>query len=160
MHCIRTKHHRLGPCLLAVLMGSVVSTTAALAQTGPQAKLKTIELTAGMHVIHTELAITPEEQATGMMFRRGMGSNDGMLFVYADSGKRCFWMRNTLVPLTIAFIATDGTVVNFADMAPLDEQSHCSEKPVQYALEVPQGWFAKRGFKPGLKLRGAPFSKP
>lgn len=129
------------------------------AQEGPQPKLKTIELTAGMHVIHTELAITASEQTTGMMFRRGMGANDGMLFVYPDSGVRCFWMRNTLVPLTIAFLSGDGTVINFADMAPLDESSHCSEKPAQYALEVPQGWFAKRGFKPGLKLRGAPFSK-
>ncbi len=160
MHRFQKKRRSDWARLFTVCVGAVLSATATFAQDGPQAKLKTIELTAGMHVIHTELAITPDEQATGMMFRRGMGANDGMLFVYADSGKRCFWMRNTLVPLTIAFIASDGTVVNFADMAPLDERSHCSEKPVQYALEVPQGWFAKRGFKPGLKLRGPPFSKP
>jgi uncharacterized protein len=132
----------------------------ASAQDGPQSKLKTTLLTAGMHVIHTELAISQDEQATGMMFRRGMGANDGMLFVYTDSDKRCFWMRNTWVPLTIAFVEADGTIVNVADMKPMDPQLHCSEKPVQYALEVPQGWFAKRGFKVGLKLRGAPFDKP
>jgi uncharacterized protein len=140
-------------------LASLVCTSPLLAQDGPQLKLKTVELTAGMHVIHTELAITPNEQMTGMMFRRGMGANDGMLFVYGDSAVRCFWMRNTLVPLTIAFLSGDGTVINFADMKPLDESSHCSEKPAQYALEVPQGWFDKRGFKPGLKLRGAPFNK-
>ena len=114
----------------------------AVAQTGPQPKLRTVELTAGMHVIHTELAVTPDEQATGMMFRRGMGGNDGMLFVNEDSGVRCFWMHNTLVPLTIAFVAEDGTIVNLADMAPRSDDSHCSAKPVRYALEVPLGWFA------------------
>ena len=131
----------------------------AFAQTGPQPKLRTVELTAGMHVIHTELAVTPDEQATGMMFRRGMGGNDGMLFVNEDSGVRCFWMHNTLVPLTIAFVAEDGTIVNLADMAPRSDDSHCSAKPVRYALEVPLGWFAKRGLKAGLKLRGGPFGK-
>jgi uncharacterized membrane protein (UPF0127 family) len=129
------------------------------AQDGPQPKLETIELTAGMHVIHTELAITPAQQQTGMMFRRGMGNNDGMLFVNDDLGVRCFWMRNTLIPLTIAFLDEDGTIVNLADMAPRTDDSHCSAKPVRFALEMPQGWFAKRGLKAGLKLRGAPFFK-
>jgi uncharacterized membrane protein (UPF0127 family) len=110
-----------------------------------------------MHIIHTELALTPAQQQTGMMFRRGMGGNDGMLFVNDDLGVRCFWMRNTLIPLSIAFLAEDGTIVNIEDMAPRTDDSHCSAKPVRYALEVPQGWFAKRGLKPGLKVRGSPF---
>jgi uncharacterized membrane protein (UPF0127 family) len=88
-----------------------------------------------------------------------MGANDGMLFVNDDAGVRCFWMRNTLIPLSIAFLAEDGTIVNIADMAPRSDASHCSAKPVRYALEVPLGWFAKRGFKAGLKLRGGPFGK-
>jgi uncharacterized membrane protein (UPF0127 family) len=134
-------------------------TDTAQAQDGPQGKLPIAELTAGMHVIHAELAVSQQQQATGMMFRRGMGANDGMLFVNEDSGVRCFWMRNTLIPLTIAFVAEDGTVVNIADMAPRSDESHCSAKPVRYALEVPLGWFAKRGFKAGLKLRGGPFGK-
>ena len=129
----------------------------ASAQEGPQARLPTAELTAGMHVIHAELAVTNDQQATGMMFRRGMGANDGMLFVNDEAGQRCFWMRNTLIPLTIAFVADDGTILNIADMAPQSDDSHCSAKPVKYALEVPLGWFAKRGFKAGLKLRGGPF---
>jgi uncharacterized membrane protein (UPF0127 family) len=143
--------------LATVLLGAI--STQALAQDGPQAKLPVAELTAGMHVIHAELAITPAQQATGMMFRRGMGSNEGMLFVNDDLGQRCFWMRNTLIPLTIAFVDEDGTVVNLADMAPRSDDSHCSAKPVRYALEMPLGWFSKRGFKAGLKLRGGPFGK-
>jgi uncharacterized membrane protein (UPF0127 family) len=131
----------------------------ALAQTGPQPRLRTIDLTVGIHVIKTELAITPEQQATGMMFRREMGTNEGMLFVNDEPAPRCFWMRNTLVPLTIAFVADDGTIVNLADMQPLSEQSHCSLRPVRYSLEMNQGWFAKRGIKAGARLQGRPFQK-
>jgi uncharacterized membrane protein (UPF0127 family) len=131
----------------------------ALAQSGPQPRLEAVPLTAGMHVIQAELAVTPGQQATGMMFRSEMGANEGMLFVNDDSGVRCFWMRNTLLPLTIAFLADDGTIVNLADMAPRSDESHCSSKPVRYALEMRQGWFAKRGIKAGQRLRGGPFEK-
>jgi len=127
------------------------------AQDAPQARLPTTPITAGMYLIQAELAQSGAQQMTGMMFRRAMGDNEGMLFVNDDAGVRCFWMRNTLLPLTIAFIADDGTIVNLADMAPRSDDSHCSEKPVRYALEMRQGWFAKRGIKAGFKLRGAPF---
>ncbi len=130
---------------------------AAMAQDGPQPRLPTVQITAGMHVIQAEVAQTPSQQQTGMMFRREMGANEGMLFVNGEAGVRCFWMRNTLLPLSIAFIADDGTIVNLADMQPQSDESHCSEKPVRYALEMNQGWFAKRGLKAGLKLRGKPF---
>jgi uncharacterized membrane protein (UPF0127 family) len=129
----------------------------AWAQSGPQPRLPSIDLTAGIHVIKTELAVTGEQQATGMMFRKEMGTNDGMLFVNDDSSVRCFWMRNTLVPLTIAFIADDGTIVNLADMDAQSDKSHCSAKPVRFALEMNRGWFAKRGIKAGAKLQGRPF---
>jgi len=144
---------------LAALLGALLAPGLAHAQSGPQPKLKTIELTAGMHVIQTELALTPEQQQIGMMFRRTMGTNEAMLFVEQTPGVRCFWMRNTYVPLSIAFIADDGTIVNIADMKPLSEESHCSAKPVRFALEMNQGWFAKRGIKAGSRIRGAPFSK-
>jgi len=72
---------------------------------------------------------------------------------------RCFWMRNTLIPLSIAFLADDGTVVNIADMKPQSDESHCSAQPVRYALEMNVGWFAKRGVKPGSRIRGGPFGK-
>jgi uncharacterized protein len=127
------------------------------AQDGPQPRLRTVPLTAGMYVIQAELAITPLQQQAGMMFRRSMGANEGMLFVNEDHGVRCFWMRNTLIPLAIAFIADDGTIVNIAEMKPQSDDSHCSAGPVRFALEMNAGWFAKRGFKAGSKLRGAPF---
>jgi uncharacterized membrane protein (UPF0127 family) len=131
----------------------------ASAQTGPQPRLRTIELTAGVHLIKAELAINPEQQATGMMFRRTMGTNEGMLFVNEEPAPRCFWMRNTLLPLSIAFIADDGTIVNIAEMKPQNDASHCSQQPVRFALEMNQGWFAKRGLKPGTRIGGAPFQK-
>ena len=143
---------------LTTLLSVVLACPLALAQAGPQPRLRTIDLTAGIHVIKTELAITPEQQQTGMMFRREMGTSEGMLFVNDEPGLRCFWMRNTLVPLTIAFLADDGTIVNLADMDAQSEQSHCSARPVRYALEVNRGWFAKRGIKAGLRLQGKPFT--
>ncbi len=141
-----------------VTLGWLSPLQALRAQDGPQPRLQTIELTAGMHVIRAELAITPAQQATGMMFRTEMPGNEGMLFVNDDLGTRCFWMRNTLIPLTIAFLADDGTIVNLADMQPRSEASHCSAQPVRYALEMRQGWFAKRGLKAGVRLRGKPFT--
>lgn len=147
----------LSPRAVLALPGLLAVCFAAAAQTVPQPRLETVQLSAGMHLIRAEVAVTPVQQATGMMFRTAMGANEGMLFVNADSGVRCFWMRNTLIPLTIAFIADDGTIVNLADMAPQSEQSHCSARPVRLALEMKQGWFARRGIAAGFKLRGAPF---
>jgi len=136
---------------MALTLGS------AWAQDQPQERLPAVELTAGMHRIVAEVAATPQQQMIGLMHRRDMGANEGMLFVYEASGQQCFWMRNTLLPLTIAFIDDDGRIVNLADMQPMTEASHCSAKPVRFTLEMHQGWFAKRGLKAGSRLRGAPF---
>ncbi|RZL28297.1 MAG: DUF192 domain-containing protein, partial [Rubrivivax sp.] len=127
------------------------------AQEGPQ-QLRTVPLTAGMHVIQAEVAITPQERAIGLMHRKEMPANHGMLFVFEEAQPQCFWMRNTLLPLSIAFIDDAGAVVNIADMKPMDETSHCSAKPVRYALEMNKGWFAKRGIKAGSKLGGKPWA--
>jgi uncharacterized protein len=129
----------------------------AAAQTESQPKLDIITLQAGMHNIRAEVARTPLQTQTGMMFRREMASHEGMLFVFDGLSRRCFWMKNTLLPLSIAFIADDGRIVDLAEMQPLSEASHCSSEPVRYALEMNQGWFAKRGIKPGFKLKGPPF---
>lgn len=144
----------------ALLTALLMSLPSARAQTAAQPRLPTVDLRAGMHTIKAELAVTPEQQATGMMFRKEMNGNEGMLFINEEKGQRCFWMRNTLVPLSIAFIADDGTIVNVADMQPLDERSHCAKAPVRFALEMPQGWFDKRGIKAGFKLAGKPFAAP
>ena len=92
------------------------------------------------------------------MFRRVMAQHEGMLFVFDEPSPQCFWMKNTLLPLAIAFLADDGTVVNIDDMQPQTLESHCSTKPVRYVLEMNQGWFAKRGIKAGSKIGGAPFT--
>ena len=135
-----------------------LAATSVLAQDGPQPRLPMIQLTAGMYVIQAEVAQTLSEQTIGLMYRQTMGINEGMLFTYDKPQVRCFWMRNTLLPLTIAFITDDGSIVNLKDMEPRTEIPHCSAKPVRYALEMNQGWFDKRGLKPGFKLRGGPFT--
>ncbi|MFY8085178.1 MAG: DUF192 domain-containing protein [Rubrivivax sp.] len=127
------------------------------AQQMPQPRLPTVQLQAGMHNIVAEWAQTPQQQQIGMMMRTEMATHEGMLFAFDDVAPRCFWMKNTLLPLSIAFIQDDGTVVNIAEMKPRSEASHCSEKPVRYALEMNQGWFGKRGIKPGFRLKGPPF---
>jgi uncharacterized membrane protein (UPF0127 family) len=141
----------------ALAMALCVATAGALAQSGPQPRLDSITLGAGMYNIHAEVARTPLQTQTGMMFRREMAQHEGMLFVFDGLERRCFWMKNTLLPLSIAFIADDGRIVSLADMQPQSEESHCSAEPVRYALEMNQGWFAKRGIKPGFKLKGPPF---
>jgi uncharacterized protein len=128
----------------------------ASAQEAPQ-KLAQVRLTAGIHNINAELASTPPQREIGLMFRSVMPANDGMLFIFERPGQQCFWMKNTLIPLSVAFIGDDGSVVNIDDMKPQTLDSHCSAKPVRFVLEMNEGWFAKRGIKAGSRLRGGPF---
>jgi uncharacterized membrane protein (UPF0127 family) len=88
------------------------------------------------------------------MHRRSLAPNHGMLFVFQEKSPQCFWMRNTLIALSIAFLDDDGRIVNIEDMAPLTENSHCSKEPVRFALEMEQGWFARRGIRAGDRLGG------
>jgi uncharacterized membrane protein (UPF0127 family) len=142
-----------------VLFILALAAAAGHAQGQPQMNLPRVELKAGMHLIQAQVALTPDQRATGLMFRREMPQHEGMLFVSEVPHEQCFWMSNTLIPLSIAFIADDGTVVNIREMQPLDEQSrHCSDKPVRFVLEMNAGWFAKRGIKPGYKLGGPVFA--
>ena len=131
---------------------------AALAQDSAQS-LPAIKLSAGMHVIQAELAQTPDQRSTGLMFRKTMGTNDGMLFAFEQTGQQCFWMKNTLLPLSVAFISDDGSIANIDEMEPQTLDSHCSTKEVRYVLEMNSGWFAKRGIKAGTKIQGQPFDK-
>jgi uncharacterized membrane protein (UPF0127 family) len=129
----------------------------ALAQDTPQTTLPRIKLSAGMHLIDAQLAQTPDQRTIGLMFRKDMPQHEGMLFVFEQPSSLCFWMKNTLLPLTAAFVADDGIIVNLADMKPQTTDTHCATKPVRYVLEMNQGWFAKRGIKAGSKLGGPPF---
>ena len=146
--------------LLAAAMAAGWAQAPAMAQdAAPQMNLRRIDLTAGMYRIDTQLAQTPQQREIGLMFRKEMPQQEGMLFIFEVPGVQCFWMRNTILPLTAAFVADDGTIVNLADMKPMSEDSHCSSKPVRYVLEMNQGWFDKRGIKAGAKLGGAPFNR-
>ena len=155
--------------LLASLTGRNLHRTCALAlasltlsvfaQQTPQLQLPRTKLNAGMHVLDVQLAQTNEQRQIGLMWRKEMPQHEGMLFVFEQPATQCFWMRNTLIPLSAAFVADDGTIVNIADMKPQSDDSHCSEKPVRYVLEMNVGWFAKRQLKAGYKLGGAAFTR-
>lgn len=142
-----------------VLIGLALALFPALA--GAACAPDTVELRgpSGVARFHVELADDPAEQAKGLMFREKMAASAGMLFVFPKPKHASFWMKNTLIPLTAAFIADDGTIVNLVDMKPLDEASHCSQAPVRYVLEMNQGWFAQRHLRAGHKLHGTPFGK-
>ena len=129
----------------------------ARAQAEPQMNLQRVKLHAGMYEIDAQVAAQPVEREIGLMFREAMPQQEGMLFVFEQSATQCFWMKNTVLPLTAAFVADDGRIVNLADMAPQTTNSHCSTEPVRYVLEMNQGWFARKNIKGGFRLTGVPF---
>jgi len=139
-----------GLCLVAFASSGWAQNTAQ--------SLPTLTLNAGIHVITAELAQTEEQREIGLMFREAMAANHGMLFVFERAGQQCFWMKNTLLPLDVAFIADNGTVVNTDRMKPRTLDAHCSSQPVRFVLEMNDGWFAKRGITAGSKLTGKPFT--
>lgn len=145
------------PSAVITLIALWLSATTVSAQDEPQTTLPRINLTAGMHRIDTQVAMSPEQRSTGLMHRKDMPQHEGMLFVFEQPSVQCFWMKNTLLPLTAAFVADDGTIVNLVDMKPQTTDSHCSTKPVRFVLEMNQGWFAKKNIKAGFKLVGKPF---
>ena len=155
-------HPPIRRALLTLIVA--LATTPVLAQradTGtPQLDLPRSELSIGMHRIDVQVASTHPQRQTGLMHRKEMPQHEGMLFVFEQPSVQCFWMRNTLIPLTAAFVQDDGGIVNLADMQPLDESSHCSTKPVRYVLEMNHGWFKQRNLKAGAKLRGPMFAAP
>ncbi|MEI8402254.1 MAG: DUF192 domain-containing protein [Alcaligenaceae bacterium] len=137
------------------MTAALTYTHEAVCQTAPAGPALPIQtLSAGMHRIQAEVAATEATRARGLMFRKELAPNHGMLFVFEQANVQCFWMRNTLLPLSIAFILDDGTITNIADMAPMTANSHCSTAAVRYTLEMEQGWFAKRGITAGKKVTG------
>lgn len=114
----------------------------------------TIELSAGIHRIQAELAHTEETRARGLMHRKSMTGNHGMLFVFPQASIQCMWMRNTLIPLAVAFIDGQGRIINVEEMRPQTEDTHCSAQVAKFALEMPAGWFKTRGFGAGTPITG------
>jgi uncharacterized membrane protein (UPF0127 family) len=134
-----------------LLYALLLAAGAAAAQQPP---LPTVQLGAGMHLIRAEVADRDASRATGLMHRTALPPNGGMLFVFEETTVHCMWMRNTLLPLSVAFIDERGAIINIADMQPRTEDSHCAARPARYALEMAQGWFAERGIRAGHRLRG------
>lgn len=136
---------------IAFFASLVAMSVTALAQ---QPQLPIIELSAGMHRIEAEVAATPESRQVGMMLRTNMPPQRGMLFVFTEVAPHCMWMRNTLLPLSVAFLDERGRIINVADMQPRTENNHCAVQPARYALEMNLGWFKSRGLGPGAEIAG------
>ncbi|MFM2445657.1 MAG: hypothetical protein RI936_104 [Pseudomonadota bacterium] len=121
-----------------------------------QGTLPVVQLQLGMHLVKAEVAATDPHRTRGLMFRESMPANQGMVFLFDAKTRQCMWMRNTLIPLSVAFIDDDGSIVNIEDMQPHTDNAHCSSRPVRYALEMNKGWFAQRALGPGSKVQGLP----
>ena len=142
--------HLVRTLILFLLCGNAAAQT-------PQTQLPRVLIQAGMFQIDAQLAATHEQRAMGLMYLQDMPQHEGMLFVFDEPQIQCFWMKNTLLPLTAAFVADDGTIVNLVDMKPQTTDSHCSQKPVRYVLEMKQGWFAQKNIKKSFVLKSSVF---
>lgn len=138
---------------LALLACGLAATVSSEAQ---QSRLPVTTLTAGMNLIRAEVASKDADRQQGLMHREKMGQNEGMVFVFDGPAQVCMWMKNTLIPLSVAFIDERGTIVNIEDMQPQTTDSHCARKPIRYALEMNQGWFKQKNIKPGMTIGGLP----
>ena len=142
--CAIARRFALGLTALAV----------ALAASTAVAELSTVELSIKGHRLVAEIAMTTQDRTTGLMNRFSLQPDHGMLFVFEQPQRMAFWMKNTYVPLSIAFIDAGGTIVNIEDMAPQTEELHPSRGPALYALEMRKGWFAQRGIAEGDRVEG------
>ena len=132
---------------------AVLFCVAAVAQAA-MAQMPVATLNAGIHVVRAEVANTLDTRARGLMFREALGPNQGMLFIFTDESAHCMWMKNTLIPLSVAFLDAKGMIINIAEMQPHSEKSHCAARPARYALEMTKGWFAAKGVLPGVTIQG------
>ncbi|MGH8633574.1 MAG: DUF192 domain-containing protein [Burkholderiales bacterium] len=131
-----------------------------LAVTAARAQMPEIPLTVAGHRLTVEVAGTEATRMQGLMHRRILPENRGMLFVFRETAHHAMWMMNTYIPLSVAFIDERGVIINIEDMKPHTQDTHPATKPAQYALETNQGWFAKRGIKPGARIEGLERAPP
>jgi uncharacterized protein len=145
---------RSSPLLAVSCAVALAAASSALAQ------MPVVQLSAGIHLVRAEVASTFDSRGTGLMFRKSLGPNEGMLFVFPEAQVHCMWMKNTFVPLSVAFIDSTGTIVSISDMQPQTETSHCAAGPAKYALEMNRGWFSARGLKAGARISGIDKAPP
>ena len=138
----------------AALLALLMATNLASAES-PQ-KFKVTSLSTGIYLIKAEVAGTEPEREQGLMFREKMAPNEGMVFLFGQPVGTCMWMKNTLLPLSVAFIDASGKIVNIEDMQAQTLESHCARKPVAYALEMNLGWFKQKNIRPGAVIDGLP----
>lgn len=136
------------------LSGAVCFTAALVFAAPARAQMPRMELNAGFHRIEAEVAADQADRMQGLMQRRSMAPQQGMLFVFPQAARHCMWMRNTLLPLSVAFLDEGGRILNIEDMQPQTEDNHCAAAPARFALEMNRGWFAARGLKPGARIGG------
>jgi uncharacterized protein len=115
-----------------------------------------VKLTAGMFVIDAAVAANDADREQGLMYRSKLGPNEGMLFIFNEHAVHCFWMKNTLIPLSIAFMRADGTITDIDEMQAETTDNHCPKNNGEFALEMPKGWFSAKGITPGMKIQGLP----
>lgn len=143
---------------ISVLGLSVLALSGCLAESPPQPgkpqHLPTTTLSIADHNILAEMAVTDEQRTIGLMHRASLPDSVGMVFAYPNYKRHCFWMKNTHVPLDVAFVDRNGFIVNIAAMRPLSEKLHCAERPVRHVLEMNKGWFGLRGITQGAKVEG------
>jgi len=125
-------------------------------QMKPAADFPKVQLTLGMYLINASVAANDADREQGLMFRKSLEPNEGMLFVFAENAGHCFWMKNTLIPLSIAFIRQDGTITDLDEMQAETTNNHCPTHNGVYALEMSKGWFTAHGIKPGMQIIGLP----
>ncbi len=133
---------------------ALCSATLLLSITPAMAEMPRMELNASFHRIKAEVAADQPNRMQGLMNRRSMGANQGMLFVFLQNDRHCMWMRNTFLPLSVAFLDEGGKILNIEDMKPQTDTSHCAAGPARFALEMNLGWYASRGLKPGQRIGG------
>ena len=124
-----------------------------------EAPLKALQIKVAGHALRAEVAATVEQRMKGLMFREKLGANDGMLFVFDEPGYHAMWMKNTPLPLSVAFVDGEGRILNILDMEPHTLDQHMAAGPARYAIETNKGWFAQRRIKPGDKVAGLPKPK-
>lgn len=147
------RHYTLA---LALVAGALAMPLHAQPADGKPQALPVTRIRVGSHPVDAEVAATPPERQTGLMYRFNLPADRGMLFVFPEPQPLSFWMRNTYVPLSIAFIDAQGRILNIEDMAPRDETGVPSRGLALYALEMRKGWFAERGIQPGTRVTGLP----